>query len=155
MLFKLTQGMFVMLILACCGCQERQSNVVTTSSGLNGQQKNNPAEPTVTVYYFHRTARCYTCLSIEASAAQVIKDNFPQQLADGRVLWMPFNLEDPGGEEFQREFDITTSTLVVAKRVDADRVEFEKLDKVWELLGDPDQFSEYVTQRIDKFLNVR
>ena len=155
MLLKLTQGMFVLMILTCCSCQEQQANTAKVSSGLSRQQKNNPSESTVMVYYFHRTARCPTCLSIEASVAQVIRDNFPQQLNDGRVIWMPFNLDDPGGDEFRREFDITTNTLVVVRRVDSDLVEFEKLDKVWQLLGDPDQFSEYVTQRIDKFLNDR
>jgi hypothetical protein len=68
---------------------------------------------------------------------------------------MSFNLDDPKGDEFRREFDITTSTLIVAKRVDADHIEFEKLDKVWQLLGNPDGFSEYVTDRINKFLNDR
>jgi hypothetical protein len=86
MLFKLTQGMFVMMILACCGCQERQSNLVTAPSELSTQRKNDPADPTVTVYYFHRTARCFTCLSIETNAAQVVKDNFHQQIADGRLI---------------------------------------------------------------------
>jgi len=139
----------------CCGCQQRQSNMATIPFGANGHDNGGMEDPTVMVYYFHRTARCYTCLSIEANAAQVIRDNFTQQLAEGRVVWMPFNLDDPGGEEFEKEFDVAGSTLIVAKRVDADRVEFEKLDKVWQLLGYPDQFSEYVTQRIDKFLNDR
>ena len=74
-------------------------------------------------------------------------------MADGRLMWIPFNLDDPGGEEFKREFDITTSTLVVAKTVDGDHVEFEKLERVWQLMGDPDGFSEYVRDRINKFLN--
>ncbi|OHB73049.1 MAG: hypothetical protein A2Z25_06710 [Planctomycetes bacterium RBG_16_55_9] len=107
------------------------------------------------VYYFHRTARCFTCLSIENNVAKVIKSNFSQHVADSRLVWMPFNLDDPGGEEFQKEFDITYNTLVVAKTADADHVEFEKLDKVWQLQGDPDGFSEYVTNGINKFLNDR
>lgn len=155
MLFKLTRDVFLMLILMCCGCLERNSDVVSASPELNGRHKGNPAEPTVMVYYFHRTARCPTCLSIEANIAQVIRDNFSPQITDGRVVWMPYNLDDPGGDEFQKEFDVTYSTLVVARRVDANRVEFEKLDKVWQLLGNPDGFSEYVTGRISKFLNDR
>jgi MFS superfamily sulfate permease-like transporter len=155
MLFKLTRGVFIALILTCCGCQERQSSVATASSELSGQHKDNPADPTVMVYYFHRTARCFSCLSIEANAAQVIKDNFRQQMADGRLMWMPFNLDDPGGEEFNKEFDITTSTLVVARTAEDNRVRYKKLEEVWQLLGDPEGFSEYVTDRINKFLNDR
>ena len=153
MLSRLTQSVLIVLVLICCGCQEPQSNGKPASSGLSGQHKDNPAAPTVMVYYFHRTVRCSTCLSIEANAAQVIKDNFPQQMADGRLVWMPFNLDDPGGEEFEKEFDIASSTLVVAEMVNGNHVRYKKLEEVWRLLGDPAGFSEYVTDEINKFMN--
>jgi hypothetical protein len=139
----------------CCGCQQRQSNVATIPFGASSHDNSGMEDPTVMVYYFHRTTRCPTCLSIEANVAQIIKDNFHQQLADDRLMWRPFNMDDPGGDEFRKKFDLTTSTLVVAKKVDVNRVEFEKLDKVWQLLGNPDGFSEYVTGKIAKFLNDR
>jgi hypothetical protein len=152
MLFKLTRSVLVVLFLSCCGCQERQSNVASVPSKVSGQQKGNPAASTVMVYYFHRTVRCVTCLSIEANVAQVIEDNFHQQMADGRLMWMPFNLDDPGGKEFEKEFEIAGSTLVVA-RTDDNRVQYKKLEGVWQLLGDPERFSEYVTDEIGKFVN--
>ncbi|MBN1803622.1 MAG: hypothetical protein JW837_00075 [Sedimentisphaerales bacterium] len=155
MLSRLTQSVLIVLVLNCCGCQEPQSDGGSASSGLSRQHKGNPAASTVIVYYFHRTNRCFTCLSIEANAAQAIRDNFSQQMTDGTLIWMSLNLDDPGGEEFLKEFGITASTLVVARIVDANRVEFEKLDKVWQLLGDSEEFSEYVTDEINKFMNDR
>ncbi|MBN2593098.1 MAG: hypothetical protein JXA81_06300 [Sedimentisphaerales bacterium] len=152
MSFKLTRGIFVTLILSCCGCQERQSNIASASSEVSGQQKDNPAASTVMVYYFHRKARCYTCLSIEASAAQVIRNNFRQQMADGTLIWMPFNLDDPGGDELEKKFDIAGSTLIVA-RTDDNSVQYKKLEGVWQLLGDDEGFSEYITDEINKFVN--
>lgn len=153
MVFKLTRSVLITLVLICCGCQERQSDVASPSSELSSQHKDNPAEPMVMVYYFHRTARCFTCLSIEANAAQVIKNNFHQQMADDRLVWMPFNLDDPGGEEFEKEFDIASSTLVVSEIVNGNYVRYKKLEEVWHLLGDPEGFSEYVTGEINKFVN--
>ncbi|HUV63866.1 MAG TPA: nitrophenyl compound nitroreductase subunit ArsF family protein [Sedimentisphaerales bacterium] len=153
MLFKLTRGVLIVLILTCYGCQEAQSDSEPASSGLSRPHKDNPASPTVMVYYFHRTNRCVTCLSIEANAAQAIQDNFPQQMTDGRLMWMPFNLDDPGGEEFRRDFDITASTLVVARTTDDNRIQYKKLEEVWRLLGDPEGFAEYVTNEINKFMN--
>ena len=154
MLFNWTRGVLFALILMCYGCQERQSEAASASSTLgSGQHKGDPAASPVMVYYFHRTARCFSCLSIESNAAQVIKDNFHQQIADGRLLWMPFNLDDPGGDEFRREFDITTSTLVVARTTDDNRVQYKKLEEVWQLLGDPEGFAEYVTDEIKRFIN--
>jgi len=155
MLFRLTQSVCVLLILMCCSCQQRQSNVATVPFGASSHNNSSMENPTVMVYYFHRTARCPTCLSIEANTAQVITDNFSPQITDGRVVWMPFNLDDPGGEEFKREFDIATSTLVVAEKVNGNHVRYRKLEEVWHLLGDPEGFSEYVTDEINRFMNDR
>jgi hypothetical protein len=153
MLSKLRPSVLIALVLICCGCQERQSDGESASQGLNGQHKGNPAEPTVIVYYFHRTARCFSCLTIETNAAQVIKDNFPEQVANGRLMWIPFNIDDPGGEEFKREFDIATGTLVVARMVNGSHVRYKKLEEVWQLLGNSEGFSEYVKDEISKFMN--
>ncbi len=115
MLSGLTQSALIVLVLIGCGCQGPQADGKSASSGLSGQHKGNPEASTVVVYYFHRTARCFTCLSIEANAAQVIRDNFRQQLTGGRLVWLPFNLDEPGGEEFEKEFDVAGSTLIVAR----------------------------------------
>ena len=142
-----------MLFLTCCGCQERQSDAASAPSEVSRQYKGNPLASTIMVYYFHRTVRCFTCLSIEANVAQVIRDNFHQQIADGRLMWKPFNLDDPGGDEFEKEFDIAGNTLVVAEVVNDSHVRYKRLEEVWQLLGDPEGFSEYVTNEIKEFMH--
>jgi hypothetical protein len=132
------------------GCQERQLNIQSAGT------YNNPgtdSRPTVVVYYFHRTARCPSCLTIESYAAQVMRSNFQEQIEDGILAWKPFNLDDPGGEEFIREFDITFNTIVVARQTDGNHIEYKRLDNVWQLLNDYEEFSRYVTDEIIDFLN--
>ena len=153
MLFKLARGVLVVLVLTCCGCQKPQSGMGSAPSKLGEQHMGGPPATTVMVYYFHRTARCFSCLSIEANIAQVIEADFPQQITDGRLIWMPFNLDDPGGDEFRKEFDLTTNTLIVARTTDDNSVRYKKLEDVWRLLGDPEGFSEYVKDEISKFMN--
>jgi hypothetical protein len=153
MLFKLTRGVLITLILMCYGCQERQSEAASASSELSRQHKGNPAASTVMIYYFHRTVRCFTCRSIEANVAQVISDNFHQQIADGRLTWKPFNLDDLGGEKFEKEFDIAGNTLVVAEVVNDSHVRYKRLEEVWQLLGDSEEFSEYVTDEIKEYMH--
>jgi hypothetical protein len=150
MLFKLMQGAFIVLVLVCCGCQEREAG---GPSGLYEGQKGGEVRPTIMVYYFHRTARCPTCIAIELKAHQVIIENFNNQIAEGRLIWMPINLDEPGGEEFQKEFDIGISTLVVAKIADGNHIGYKKLDRVWTLLNDREGFSKYVIDEIDEHLN--
>jgi len=150
MLFKLMQSAFISLVLVCCGCQEREAG---TFSDLYRGQNGSNSRPTIMVYYFHRTARCPTCITIELNAHQVIQDHFLKQISDGRLMWMPINLDEPGGEEFEKEFDIGISTLVLAKILDGNRIEYKKLNRVWTLLRDQEGFSEYVTGEINEFLN--
>ncbi|MFH1616387.1 MAG: nitrophenyl compound nitroreductase subunit ArsF family protein, partial [Planctomycetota bacterium] len=140
-----------------CGCQDntlvspadpiKQSPVGTTQTheenGLIDATK--PSEknrPTVIAYYFHRTMRCPTCLAIEANVARVIEENFPQQIANGGLIWIPFNLDDPGGKDFEKEFDVSVSTLVLSKMEDSNNSKYKKLEKVWDLIGVPVKFDE-------------
>lgn len=148
MLFKLIQSIFIILVLTCCGCQERQANNTSASSDLNGLQ----AEPTVIVYYFHGTRRCFSCITIQANAAKVIEDNFRRQTTDGSLKWMPLNMDDPGNKEITEKFGIKTNTLVVAKMAYGNYIKYKKLKKVWQLIDDPEGFSEYVTDEINAFL---
>ena len=156
------------LAVSISGCQERASSdsaVEIEHSSIEAtqvnkkknvvdaaktQDKNNPI---VTAYYFHRTMRCPTCLAIEANAARVIEDYFPQQIADGALTWIPFNLDDPGGDEFEKEFDVSVSTLVLAKTEDGNHTEYKKLEKVWDFIGDPVKFDSYVQKEVKLFLD--
>jgi hypothetical protein len=107
----------------------------------------------VIVFYFHRTERCTTCKAIEADTDRIIKIIFAQQLAEGTLKWIPFNLDDEGGEELRKQFDINSSTLLVAKVINGDYVKHKKLEKVWELVGKKEDFSRYVIDEINMYLS--
>jgi hypothetical protein len=139
------------------GCEQN------SNAGLSPDKSNQQSLPAVSsaveqlstqiiAYYFHRTFRCPTCRAIEANAEQVIKKNFAQELADERLIWIPFNLDEPGGKELEKEFDVSISTLVIAKMKGDNNTEYKKLEKVWDLLGDSDKFSQYITEEIKKYL---
>ena len=106
----------------------------------------------VIAYYFHRTIRCPACLAIETNAGRIIEENFSQQIADGSLMWLPFNLDHPGGEEFSKKFDISVSTLVITKIKEGNLIEYKKLEKVWQLLEDKEGFSKYITEEIIEYL---
>ncbi|MBL7153365.1 MAG: hypothetical protein ISS79_06585 [Phycisphaerae bacterium] len=158
--------------LFCGGC--RQNTAVLSAGAHNapataefsqqdgqskpiGGEKDNPdentSEPTVIAYYFHRTVRCIACITIESIAAEVIEGNFQQQLADGRLIWMRINLDDEGSRQYEEQFEVSGSALVVAKMDDRNGMQYKKLTKVWELLSDPDALSKYVENEIDEYLN--
>lgn len=156
-----------LLQIAClfmiAGCQ--QQNFSNSAAAVNAEfigkniQANKEAaaddknNPTIIAYYFHRTIRCPGCLEIEETAQRVIEGSFADEIAGEKLIWMPFNLDEPGSEDFEKKFDISTSTLVIARMQDGEVTKFKKLEKVWELVGDESSFAEYVKSEINEYLN--
>jgi hypothetical protein len=143
------------LFLAIClvsavvisGCKKQSdSNAVSSSAG-------NPNNTVVIAYYFHRSIRCAGCLEIEANAKRVIEESFATQIADKKLIWAPFNLDEPGGEEFGKEFDVSASTLVLSKTKSGNHTEYKKLEKVWQFAHEPEAFGAYVKDEVKQFLN--
>ena len=150
------------------GCQDKVSvhpvneikyNAVETYQNSEDNKTADTAAPlnknsqTVIAYYFHRTMRCPTCLAIEANAQRVIESRFENQIVDEKLMWIPINLDEPGSEEFEKEFDVSVSTLVLAKVQDGNHTNYKKLEKVWDFIGDSVKFDEYVQTEVKEFLN--
>ena len=129
-----------------------QANQDIIASDATASLPKKEKDSTVIAYYFHRTIRCPACLTIEANAGRIIEENFPQQIANGSLMWLPFNLDDPGGDEFSKKFDVSVSTLVITKTKDGNLIEYKKLEKVWQLLEDKEGFSKYITEEIIEYL---
>ncbi len=79
-------------------------NALTTESGS-----------TVVVYYFHTTYRCPSCRQMEALAQSTIQRGFRRELDDGRLPWLPVNLEEGGNSRYIREYQLFTRSLVLVR----------------------------------------
>jgi hypothetical protein len=158
--------------LICAGCQQNPA-------GLSAAQQNDPAvgeprqkdgqrspihaekknldegtdEPIVIVYYFHPTIRCIACITVESIAAETIEKAFREQLADGRLVWMRVNLDEQGGREYKKQFEVSGSALVIAKLDNGNNMQYKRLTKVWELLSQPQALSEYIKNEINEYLS--
>ena len=101
------------------------------------------------VYYFHGKARCPTCETIEAFAHESVHGAFADQLADGRMQWRAVDYETPENAHFAEEFELIAATVVVA-RVEGGTVgQWKNLARVWELVGEKDEFLKYVREEIE------
>jgi len=146
MVLRITQAVVLVGQFFCLGCQsQNRTGAQVVGPGASG--------PTVIAYYFHRTIRCPMCIAIEANASQSIERNFQQEVTEGRLIWMPVNLEDAESEGFQERFDLSGSALVIAQANDGIHQRHKKLDKVWSLVSDPEALSAYVTEEIRQYLN--
>lgn len=96
------------------------------------------ASDSVTVYYFHATTRCEGCFEIERLAEEMLSQEFSPELADGRVLWRPVNVDLPENAHFIAAFDLAANELVVSYGDAARGGTWVKLPDTWALAYDPE-----------------
>ncbi len=117
------------------------------------------AEPTdiasqtrVVAYYFHRTMRCPTCLSIEEQAREAVDTGYSEALESGQLEWHAVNIEAPGNEHFEQDFELESSALVLVEMAGDEVLRWKNLTSVWELVEDPPAFQVYVWTELADFL---
>ena len=153
----------LILVLAVAGCERPPSagndakptaradapapatQPVTTSQAAETPRK-------FVAYYFHRTIRCPTCLSIEKQSKEAIEAAYAGEMRAGRLEWHAVNIEETGNEHFEKDFELQLQSLVVVEMA-GDRVaRWKLLPKVWDLVEDPYAFQEYVVGEVAVFL---
>lgn len=107
---------------------------------------------TTVVYYFHATARCATCRTIEAYAHEAVTRAFASELAAGDMEWKAVNVEEPGNQHFTSDFELYTRSVVLADAEDPRR--FKVLDRVWQLVRDKPAFQRYIEEEVRAFRSV-
>ncbi|MCK4660318.1 MAG: hypothetical protein KAV82_12415 [Phycisphaerae bacterium] len=123
-----------------------------------GESRSESAEPDqqtghkLIAYYFHRTQRCRTCLTIEAYAEEALKEAFPQALKAGEFQWLAVNVEEPANEHFVEDYQFTSSALVLVYTQQGEQKQWRTLERAWELVGDELKFKAYVEAEALAFL---
>lgn len=111
-----------------------------------------PSLPTVIVYYFHRTLRCPTCHRLEELAKQAIETGFANELALGTVQWRATNFQQQGNEHFVKDYKLEAPALILVKTRNGEQVEWQNMEKIWELVGTPVEYSKYVQGGLQSYL---
>ena len=106
----------------------------------------------VNVYYFHGNYRCVTCRTIEMYTREAVNGAFLAELGDGSLHMRVLNMQDPVNEAYVNDFGLEYYIVVLEKVVDGKRVEWKKLEGVWDLLNDKDEFKEYVVSETRNYL---
>jgi hypothetical protein len=88
----------------------------------------------VVVYYFHNTARCVTCKKIEAYTKEALDSGFAEALEDGRLEWRVVNLDEPGNGHYVKDFQRTSSSVVLEKISEGRTEKWKNLARVWKLV---------------------
>ena len=120
------------------------------SYGQSGNREVLPGEdsPVVTVYYFHFTRRCATCLAVEENARKALGALFPDEVKTGEYTFTSLNLDEAGTKEIADKLKVGGQTLLVVcgdKKADI-------TGQAWMSAHDPEKMKKEVKSGIDKVL---
>jgi hypothetical protein len=139
---------FVVLSVGVFAARQFRENSLSSPKSLEG-----PAGPhKVVVYYFHGTARCTTCRTIEAYTRDALEEKYATALSKGDLEFSPVNVETGENRRFITDFGLTTRSVVIADFKDGHRTRWKKLDQVWDYVSARFQFLEYIQKEVGDYL---
>lgn len=106
----------------------------------------------VAVYFFDGGKDCATCEKLEAYAREAVETHFPEELASGVLVWLRRDMDEPENEHFVTDFELYAKSVVVVGLKDGERVRWENLEDIWELVYDRPAYIEYIRVRVGDFL---
>ena len=113
-----------------------------------------PEANKVSLYYFHNTIRCATCLRMEDYAKWAVYAGFPDELKSGSIEWRLVNMQLPENRHFVEDFQLHLSSLVIVRFKDGKQVEWRNLEKIWDHVVDITDFVKYVQINVRALLNA-
>lgn len=110
-------------------------------------------QSTIVVYYFHPTARCETCLNIEAYSKEAV-DEWKKK-HDRRVEWKMLNIEEEENEQYLSKYSLQFSSLVLSEQQGGKELKWKNLEEIWNLSGNKNEFIRYLNDELNQFVNIK
>lgn len=103
-------------------------------------------------YYFHGNLRCATCRKLETYSEEAILEGFPEEIAEGRLIWRTINTDEPENKRYVKDFQLVTKSLVLVEYQEGQVVRSKNLKLIWQLVSDRDGFLTYVREATAEML---
>ncbi len=104
------------------------------------------------VYYFHGNRRCATCQKLENYSHEAVTNGFMEALDSGTMVWKVVNYDEEPNQHFFKNYQLYSQSVVVSHIVDGEETEWKNLDKIWKLVGDKEEFIDYVRSETRAFM---
>ena len=126
-------------IFTCISCNN-QGNKKETFQIANSSD--------VSVYYFHFTRRCATCLAVEENASKAVEALYPNEVKTGEYSFISLNLDEASAKAIADKLGVGGQSLIVVhgdKKIDI-------TGSAWLAAHDPDKMKAEIKSGIDKVL---
>jgi hypothetical protein len=130
-----------LLMVPFIACTAQPSKKEVKSSASNSDK--------IEAYYFHFTARCITCRTIEAKAKENLETLYPNQIKQGLITFQAINLDDASSKPLAEKLGVMGQTLLFVKGD-------QKINLTNEgflyAVGKPEKFKEIINEKVDGLL---
>ncbi len=113
------------------------------------QAKTSVNTQSIEVYYFHFTARCHTCRTVEAKAKESVETLYSDFVQKGRISFQSVNLDDESGKDLAKKLNVYGQTLLIVKgetKINITNEGFMYAN------SDSDKFKAIIKEKIDALL---
>jgi len=142
------------------GCKKAESEtpgatveaVATASTASAAAENLNP--DSVVVYYFHGNRRCRTCMGIQQAIQTTVSERFGAETASGALAFREVNIDEPDNAHFVKDFNLSSSSMVVVAKSGDKTVKWENCSRVWPLAHQETELAAYAEKQIRTYLDL-
>jgi hypothetical protein len=136
---KLLCLLFLFLSVLSCNAQQSEKDV---KSSANSSDK-------IEAYYFHFTARCTTCKTIEAEAKKNLEVLYPNQVKAGLLTFQSLNLDEAPNKVIAEKLGVSGQTLLLVKG--DQKINLTNEGFMYAVVK-PEKFREIINEKVDGLL---
>ena|SRR3989339_1815512 len=149
-------SVFVLLLFALAGCApvaDKNSGQAAESKSAAAANASQATADKLEVYYFHRTARCYSCNTAGEYVSKTILEFFSDQMKSGQIDYREINVDLPENKAVARKFQASGSSLFINRIKDGQET-IEQDTNIWRFLSDEAGFKSYLADKIKSYLGI-
>ena len=117
-------------------------------------QPANVTADSVVVYYFHGNRRCRTCMGIQRAIQTTVSERFAAETASGALVFREVNIDEPANAHFVKDFNLSSSSMVVVAKSGQKTVKWENCSQVWPLAHKETELAAYAEKQIRSYLDL-
>lgn len=136
---RLLLGIALFIPFLACNAQSSKNEVKASNSNSDK----------IEAYYFHFTARCVTCRTIEAKAKENLEVLYPNQVKQGLITFQSLNLEEASSKPLAEKLGVSGQTLLLVKGNQKINLTNEGFKYA---VAKPEKFKEIINEKVDGLL---
>lgn len=132
--------------------QQPNANIASEIAKETQTQSVKNSADKIEVYYFYRTQRCYSCVTLGQYIKETIEQKFSEETRNNIIDFREINVDLPENKNLAIKFQASGSSLFInAIKNGQDNISQDT--NVWRLLNNKAQFKNYLANKINSFLD--